>query len=213
MGNYIKLANRYYLVESVNISNDIITVDIIDIIAFESELPNTSFVHDVPYSVFNTFATINDDATEWLVSDDGPYRKGNILKEEEVAIQRKQDYLLSIIKNKRDNSEHDGVKTPFGTVDSDDRSQQKIIGAVLMALIMKENFSVPWRMKDDTVVQLDDQQMIQMGILVGVKSTTYQAIKNYFDDKVLAATSIDYLLSIEPQILSNWDDIDVNNLA
>jgi len=67
-------------------------------------------------------------------------------------------------------SEEGTAVTPFGTVDCDNKSRDKLNGAVMMALLAQMNgqaFDLTWTLADNIDVALDAAQTIAMGMAVG----------------------------------------------
>lgn len=73
------------------------------------------------------------------------------------------------IKASRDAAQDAGAVTSFGVADSDLVSRTNIVGAVAAAqasLAAGQPFSIDWTMKDNSVVTLDGNEMVQMGLEV-----------------------------------------------
>lgn len=113
--------------------------------------------------------------------------------------QRKQS-LRSEAKSLRNIKEHGGclLPAPFNVrIDSDPDSQRKIAGLVQKALIKGDDFSVVFRMQDNTTVVLDDQQMIAVGLAVSNHVENCQHQKNAADAAIEASGSLEELNAID----------------
>lgn len=74
----------------------------------------------------------------------------------------------SQVKARRDEVIDGGAPVPgLGTFDSDMLSRINITGAVTLAQIGGQSFSISWTLADNTVVQLNAAQMIGVGAAVG----------------------------------------------
>lgn len=75
--------------------------------------------------------------------------------------------VWTMVKAKRDEVIDGGTSTPAGVVDSDELSRSNIAGATLAAIIAKQAsqaFSIEWTLADNSVVSLDADQMIALGV-------------------------------------------------
>jgi alpha-galactosidase/6-phospho-beta-glucosidase family protein len=82
-------------------------------------------------------------------------------------------------------------------VNTDPTSQRKIGGAVQMAIILGDAFTIDWRMEDDSVVTHDKNAMINMGVLAGQHVSLCQANKNTLDAAVEAAESVEDVEAVD----------------
>ena len=97
------------------------------------------------------------------------------------------------------------VVTPFGTVQSDAGSQRNIMGLVLMALVAKSAgapFSEPFTMADNSVVSLDADQMIALGVAVGKRVASIHARARALRGEIEGATTRTALKNID--VKSGW---------
>lgn len=73
-------------------------------------------------------------------------------------------------KTKRFACEQGGCATPLGRMDSDPESQQKLNGAVTMALVAAQAgtaFSIDWTMADNSTVTHDGPAIVAAGVAMG----------------------------------------------
>lgn len=110
--------------------------------------------------------------------------------------------LSAAVKAKRDAVEWSGCATPHGPIDTDPDSQRKIGGGSTAALVLGAAFSKDWRMSDDTIVTLDNEQMIAVGLYVVAHVDACQQRKNALDAEIEAATTLAELDAID--IESGW---------
>lgn len=155
-----------------------------------------------PLSVLTQDAEVA--VANWLVSNaqDAPFKGGTVLDLAAVPLEQAKTVLRQAVKAKRDAAEWGGVTTPSGVVDSMPDSQRKISGAVTMALIAGEAFTVEWRMADNSIVTLDRDAMVAIGVLVGQHVAACQARKNALDAAIQDAVDEAELEVID--INSGW---------
>lgn len=101
------------------------------------------------------------------------------------------------VKQLREMAEWSGCMTAAGRVDSDPESQRKIGGAVQMAMIIGEAFVIDWRMADNSIVTLDQDGMVAMGLAVGEHVSACQARKNVLDGLIDDAGTVEELNAID----------------
>lgn len=101
------------------------------------------------------------------------------------------------VKQLREMAESAGCMTATGRVDSDPESQRKVAGAVQMAMIVGDDFSIDWRMQDNSIVTLGRAGMIAMGLAVGQHVSACQAHKNVLDGLIDDADTIEELAAID----------------
>lgn len=106
------------------------------------------------------------------------------------------------VRQLREMAEWSGCMTPAGRVDSDPESQRKIGGAVQMAMIIVDDFTIDWRMQDNSIVTLDVAAMIAMGLVVGQHVSACQQRKNVLDGLIDDAGTMEELDSID--IAGGW---------
>lgn len=132
-----------------------------------------------------------------LVSPNGPFAGGTVLDAEQSDYESQKAFMKAKLKLRRDTAEWAGVQTAVGLVDSDPDSQRKISGTVTMAMLGGENFSIEWRMKDNTVVTLNAAQTIAVGVAVGMHVAAGQVNKNRIDSLLEACTDVAQLMDID----------------
>lgn len=137
-----------------------------------------------------------------LTYANAPFDGGVIVPDETASLESKKARKGAEVKLKRDSVEWAGVTTAKGIVDSDPDSQRKINGAVTMALIQGDSFSIDWKMKDNSVVTHNRQEIMDMGLAVGQHVSACQARKNELDIQIDAAETEEQLNSID--IESGW---------
>lgn len=108
-------------------------------------------------------------------------------------------HLQAKVKQRREAAKDGGILTPWGPLQTDPDSRTNINGAVQMATILGENFSVGWRMDDEanTVVTFDAVNMINMGLMVGQHINACQLRKNELDAAIAAAVTLEELNAID----------------
>lgn len=120
-----------------------------------------------------------------------------MVSDADLPLASKRLALSSAVKRKRDAVEGGGCDTPVGRVDTDLRSQVKIHGAVTMAALAGDLYTVNWRMADNSVVPLSASEVTAMGVAVGQFIADCQARKNTLDAAIAAAETLAELDAIE----------------
>jgi Domain of unknown function (DUF4376) len=83
--------------------------------------------------------------------------------------------LRQQIDDARDAAVAQGAVTPHGLFQADLQSRTNINGAVNMAILAGDSFAIQWRTADNSSVSLDQEGMIQVGVMVGqFVSSIYQ---------------------------------------
>lgn len=104
------------------------------------------------------------------------------------------------VKAIRDAKENGNAPTPFGLVQCDDISKIKISGLVTMAFIAKSNaqpFSEGFTLADNTVVTLNADQAIGMGIATGRYISALHERARQLREAIEAAQTIAALHAID----------------
>lgn len=102
------------------------------------------------------------------------------------------------VKELRELAKDGGLTTPLGPLETDPDSRTNINGAVQMATILGEQFSIQWRMSDNTVTEpLDAATMVNLGIMVGLHINACQLRKNELDAAIAAAATLEDLTTID----------------
>lgn len=117
---------------------------------------------------------------------------------EDDALESAKAEKRRVVKELRNTHEAKGVMTPFGMIDSDPVSQRKITGAVLMALIAGESFSIEFTMANNTNVTMNGEQITLAGVIVGQHVSACQARKTALDALINDATTQAELDAIDP---------------
>lgn len=134
-----------------------------------------------------------------------PFAGGSLIPLEAEPLEVAQAKAMAAVKTCRNKAEWGGVDTPLGAVDSDPDAQRKISGAVQMALLTGDTFSVQWRMADNSIVTHDYEATIQMGMLVGQHVAACQQRKNELDALITAAATTEEVEAIDCE--SGWPGI------
>jgi hypothetical protein len=93
------------------------------------------------------------------------------------------------IKAKRDEVEHGGFTWDGSRFDSDLASQNKIIGAVQLANVIGDSFTIDWTLSDNSVRTLNRQQMVGVGEALGVHVVTQHTIGRSLRQQIENATT------------------------
>lgn len=102
------------------------------------------------------------------------------------------------IKSQRAVHEFGGLSVaPHGTFDTDPESQRKINGSVTMATLLGAAFTIDWRMADNSIVTLDHDGMIAVGLAVGQHVSACQDQKNILDAQIDAAETIEDIAAVQ----------------
>ena len=118
------------------------------------------------------------------------------MPDETATLEAKKAVAKAKLKLNRDQAEWAGVETPLGRVDSDPNSQRKISGAVTLAMLGGQNFTIDWRMADNTTVTHDHDATVATGLAVGQHVAACQAHKNSVEAEIDAATTEEELEAI-----------------
>lgn len=101
------------------------------------------------------------------------------------------------VKELREQRKGGGLMTPLGPIETDPDSRSNINGAVQMASILGTAFSIDWRLADNSVVSLNADTMIQIGLMVGQHVAACQYRKNQLDAQIEAAGTLAALDAID----------------
>lgn len=137
----------------------------------------------------------------WLVSPTGPFAGGQLL-DDPSDFELKRAKLLNGVKSKRDSVIASGCSTAAGVVDTDDVSLRNIMATyqtAVLALMTNNPYSVSWRMRDNSLVTLDAQQMIAIGnaVLQRVEATYQRSWELKEEIENSTAETIDSVLLME----------------
>lgn len=131
--------------------------------------------------------TLSDNAIIHLIGEGGQLAGAEIVLKDEFLLRLDKYGYSQRVKRLRDEREGAGVETGFGIIDTDADSQRKIVGATVTAMLAKSSdspFSIDWRMKDNSIVTLDADQMIAIGLLVSQHVAECQTLKNQLDARI-----------------------------
>lgn len=134
-----------------------------------------------------------------LTGSDG-YLAGGIVQDDPTPLDQLRATMLTRLARMRDDHLTSGCQTAFGRIDTDLVSRQNISGAVSMATIARaagEAFSIRWRMRDNQYVELDADEMIQVGVTVGQYISAVYAASFAAKDEIDAAGDVAELQSVE----------------
>jgi hypothetical protein len=134
-----------------------------------------------------------------LVSPTGPFA-GGILQDDPLPLDEAKAKATARLETIRDARLAGGCPTPFGPIDTDMISRQNISGAVSMASIAKaaaQPFELRWRFQDNTYVDLDADQMITVGVIVGTYISNVYNTSFTIKDAINAAQTIAELEAID----------------
>lgn len=123
----------------------------------------------------------------WVIDADGT----GLVAYAPLLDERKRARWLAA-RDYRDGRASGGCVTPAGRVDSDPESRGKISGGSTAAIASKAAgiaFSIDWTMADNSVVTLDADAMIAMGLAVVQHVATCQQIGTGIRDRISSATT------------------------
>jgi hypothetical protein len=105
----------------------------------------------------------------------------------------------TIINAARDAAQDGGAMTPFGPMDSNERSRQLLNGAVSaaqIALANAEPFTVTWTLADDSAVTLTAADTITAGLAVAAHVASIHERARVLKARIAAATSFAAIAAI-----------------
>jgi phage-related tail fiber protein len=97
----------------------------------------------------------------------------------------------------RDFRRSTGCATPKGRMDSDEESKVKLNGAVTMAQLVGDTFSVNWTMEDNSVVTHNKAEIDAAGLAVGQYDMQCHAVGQSLREQIDAATTAAELDAID----------------
>jgi hypothetical protein len=100
------------------------------------------------------------------------------------------------MKASRTLAEHGGFTWDGSVFDSDPTSQNRITGAVTLAMLSPA-FAIDWTLADNTVRTLSQTDMMQVGAALGVHVGTQFAKAQAFRTLIYAASTVAELNNIE----------------
>lgn len=136
-------------------------------------------------------------AANALVATGAPFAGGTVLTPSQTELEVSAAITSMLIKSARDEAVAAGQYVDnVGVVDSDAESQRLITGAVVAAQVQGAEFSVQWRLANNSLVMLNQAQMIAVGLAVVERVSACQQRKNELDALVSQATTIAALAAI-----------------
>lgn len=133
-------------------------------------------------------------ATQWLVSENGPYKNGVIVSKANYPLAYQRAILGYLARTNRDEAQSGGCTVTVGgetkRIETDLPSRLNVSGAVSLAIVSGDAFSMDWRMADNSIVTLNSADMIAMGAAVGQFVSACQFRKNELDAITDAYTEV-----------------------
>lgn len=170
-----------------------------------------SEAEDAPISWQDSYSVPEDAMTgpvipsvlTWLVSPAGPFDGGQLLADPgpfDLAVAKVHDRIRAL----RDAIDVGGCETPFGRIDTSDKSKIKLTGSVVMASALGAAYSDEWRMADDTLLPIDAAKIVALGTAVGQFVSACQGRKNALDEAVAAVAADDFDALAAININTGW---------
>jgi hypothetical protein len=122
------------------------------------------------------------------------------LQSNSLTVDGNRAVIWGHVKTLRDAKINGGVLTPAGTFDSNDLSRLNVSGAVLGAVVAKSAsapYSVQWTLQDNSVVTLDADQMIEVGMAMLNHVAACHDYARMLRGMIEAATDMAELLAID----------------
>ncbi|CAD7336034.1 DUF4376 domain-containing protein [Sphingomonadales bacterium 56] len=130
-------------------------------------------------------------AASALVAEGGPFAGGTVLTPAQTELQVSSAVTSMLIKAARDRAQNAGQYVDgIGFFDSGPDSQRLIAGAAMAAFVQGEDFSVDWRLADNSIATLNAAQMIAVGMAIVARVDACQRRKNDLDAMVMAASTL-----------------------
>ncbi|TCM17198.1 uncharacterized protein DUF4376 [Novosphingobium sp. PhB165] len=129
---------------------------------------------------------------QWLASDAGPYAGGKIVSKTDFPLACQQATLRYFARLQRNAVQAGGCTVQIGEetkrIDTDLASRVNLVGAVALATMTTSDFSMDWRLSDNSIVTLDAATMVAVGSTVARFISAAQLRKNAIDAEVDART-------------------------
>lgn len=93
------------------------------------------------------------------------------------------------VKQARQLADESPLITPYGVFDADYQSQQKIAGAVQLALMAPNTWSIDWTLHDNSVVTLTKSQLVEVGVTLGTRTSSLYEQSRTIRDSINNAES------------------------
>lgn len=144
-------------------------------------------------------------ASDWTVELDG---EGAVVtvpfaRPAAVALALAKQNVRFEVKARREKAEFGGCNVAgIGRFQTDPDSRSKVNGAALMAVLGGSGFEIDWRLADDSLVTLNAEQMIAVGLAIGQHVAACQYRKNALDASIDAAATAEVLEAID--IEAGW---------
>lgn len=117
-----------------------------------------------------------------------------------------QDAMWRLVKAERDRRIAAGCIVPgIGIFDTDEAARANINGAVTGAILSaqsNQDFSIRWKLADNTVTELSGSQMIAVGVTVLAHVSACHSRSQALGELIWSATSYDELNNID--VLTGW---------
>lgn len=136
----------------------------------------------------------------------GGYLEGGSIQIDPTPLEVLRATMTSRVNYIRDQHIYGNAETPAGVVNTDEVSIRNITGggqAALGALLAGANFSISWRLADDTNVQLDAAGMVTLANAVMTHTSECYAKSWALKALIVEAATIEELQAID--LTSGWD--------
>jgi hypothetical protein len=100
------------------------------------------------------------------------------------------------IKAARTAADYSPITVGGHTFDANQESQQKIAGAVQLALIAGSSFTLDWTLTDNTVETLTQAEMIQVGVSLGQRTSSIYSTARVLREQIEAAKTAEDVLAV-----------------
>ncbi|MCY1197860.1 hypothetical protein D9M72_92280 [compost metagenome] len=140
------------------------------------------------------------DVETYLISSEGPFANGVVLPEG-TSIEVARERRWAEIKQDRDKKEASGFPYLGAVFDSDPRSVQRIVGAVLAAqaaVAAGETFEIEWTVADNSVLPLDASDVMGMPVALAMYADQLHTISRGLRADIEAAATVEEVEAV------NW---------
>lgn len=151
------------------------------------------FPHLVSIPLGDLNGSIKAQVYAWLILP-GHYLEGGTVVSEQIALGRFKYHRTVEISTMRDVKIHEGCRTPFGIVDSDEISIRNVLGSCQIASILTSQsipFSMNWRLQNNELISVSAADIIQIGLAVMKHVSGCYEVSWALKAAVLAATTRD----------------------
>jgi hypothetical protein len=101
-----------------------------------------------------------------------------------------------LVKQLRDDSEHGGFSIDGLTFDSNPISQAKIQGAVQLALLAPESFTIDWTLANNSVATIDRKTLLAVGLALGQHVQQVHAHARDLRSQIEAAETVEQVEAV-----------------